>query len=1049
MNRIFASRALGLGVLSLLALAGCGGSSSERYSPPTLSHGVVFTYPINGQSDVPLGTRFYVTFSKAVSNDAVVAGCSVDGSGNVTGNFCLVDANDNVVAITPTVSGKVVQFETDQLRQGSRYRLFVRSAVIGESRTNLPADDPLLTFTTSQIDPLAGVIPRVTAINGEDPDAYLTLPVPPAQPPATRYPFMDFSTVRVEFSEPLDEKTVQVGSSFEFVEVVRTVDPDTQVVTETEEPVVGALIVRKQHVSFDPDEDLTPGATYRLRLSSAIRDRNGEALSGATYELVPVASNDCNCVITEHFNTIAAFGEPGFPATSSLTGRPLNTIDLYSPLIGENDIHLLDSTLQIQLADPSRFGGLIPFVIRRGNFLDITGLDLQLGGAVAANLQTGDIKATFLTDATGFMGRNPFRSASTLPDDDKSPVYVYLIFDLALSGTDAKGNAVLNQTIPHVQATGIAKAVNGQLQIQTVRTLTMDLLGLDLAPAHMVLGIHSERNLTRPQDTEAPRLTGAYPADGSDDFPLRDGLSLIFSEAIDNAGVVANDQIRLFDVTANALVPFQLTYDGSTVLLKPDSPLEAGHDYTITLDALTDLSENHNLLALDVSDASGGDGVIAFRTENPLATAPVGPLVTSIAPGVACALTGTTQASPGHCVGGQGGDTNYQPFTVAEDGYLEVQFNQPMNLDTLVLGSECNSGRVRVERWDDTGTTCLSVVAGSLIAETRGFRFIPSEPWTVGAQYRLTLVGGMNATCDSASEICGSNGRPLNTDPLNGATASSAGGADIVSRFSVIAANDDVFLPLKLEPYADINGNGFLDAGETAREENSAAVSITGWSGIVTSASLIGDNKLYLNGTLPVTVGQPEPLTVDGAIWDMTLRGDSQIPVQINPGVLYGTSITMASAARVTALFIPIDVAIENTNTGLNILRLRESSGPITGYIVEEEGQDQPQFIGQLDLYMDAPDMVIRPDSDFLNSLSSVSHDLVSKPLTAIVKGPVTFQEDGRIVIEQSNVAPIDIVVNVTAVVPLSPLQMGAISLHIPAHAMKLRLIGTPLKGRR
>ena len=58
MNRIFANRALGLGVVSLLALAGCGGSSSERYSPPTLSHGVVFTYPINGQSDVPLGTRF-------------------------------------------------------------------------------------------------------------------------------------------------------------------------------------------------------------------------------------------------------------------------------------------------------------------------------------------------------------------------------------------------------------------------------------------------------------------------------------------------------------------------------------------------------------------------------------------------------------------------------------------------------------------------------------------------------------------------------------------------------------------------------------------------------------------------------------------------------------------------------------------------------------------------------------------------------------------------------------------------------------------------------
>src|SRR5690606_24316840 len=155
-----------------------------------------------------------------------------------------------------------------------------------------------------------------------------------------------------------------------------------------------------------------------------------------------------------------------------------------------------------------------------------------------------------------------------------------------------------------------------------------------------------------------------------------------------------------------------------------------------------------------------------------------------------------------------------------------------------------------------------------------------------GAQYRLTLVGGPNATCDSASEICGSNGRPLNTDPLNGATASSAGGADIVSRFSVIAANDDVFLPLKLERYADINGNGFLDAGETAREENSARVTVTGTGGIVTSASIVGDPRIYLSGSLPVRVGQPEPLSIDGAIWNMVLAGAQQIPVQVNPGVL-------------------------------------------------------------------------------------------------------------------------------------------------------------------
>src|SRR5690606_14180067 len=115
-------------------------------------------------------------------------------------------------------------------------------------------------------------------------------------------------------------------------------------------------------------------------------------------------------------------------------------------------------------------------------------------------------------------------------DEDKSPVFVYLIFDLALTGSDEAGNAVLNQTIPHVKATGTARVVNGTLAIETVRTLEMDLLGLDRAPAHMVLGIQSDLAAPAPDVTDAPPITGAYPADGATDFAVADGVSLIFSE---------------------------------------------------------------------------------------------------------------------------------------------------------------------------------------------------------------------------------------------------------------------------------------------------------------------------------------------------------------------------------------------------------------------------------------------------------------------------------------------------------------------------------------
>ena len=978
-----------------------------------------------------------MTFSKNASQSAVDAACSVDGVGNVSGNFCLIGPGNSVVSIAPSVSGKVVQFETDQLQQGTRYELYVKGAVIGGGTTNLSSSEPLVTFLTSQTDPVINVAPTVTAINGEDPDVYSSV-LP--SPPTPRYPMMDFSTIRVEFSEPLDEKTVRIDSTdvpnspFAFVSVDGA----------TETLVPGSLMVRKQHISFDPDDDLTPGATYRLRLNAGITDLNGESVNPVEYELVPEDSNSCGCVITQRFNTTAAFGEAGFPQASRITGRPLNAIDLYSPLIGSNDINLRDATLEARLADPSAFGGLIPFVIRKGASLDITGLDLALGGEVSANLQTGDITASFITDVTGYMDRNPYRPYSTQVDDDKSPVFVYLIFDLALTSSDPNGNAVLNQTIPHIQATGTARVSGGTLYIESVRTLEMDLLGLDRAPAHMVLGIQSDLVSLPSEDTTAPTITASYPAVDSTDFPIRDELSLIFSEPINNTGVEPQDQIILTNVTDGGQVAFQLAWDGSTVLMKPNTPLSKGKQYQIALGALEDLAGN--TLSLDAADATGGSGVITFNTENPVATT-VGPLVTSVYNGAACNLTGGDANFAGRCVGGAGTDERYLPFTIPTDGRIEVFFTQPMNQSTLALGTSCGSGAIRIEEL--SGGSCVGVVEGSLITDTRSIKFTPTNGWIEGTQYRVTLVPGSNTSC-GAGEICSDNGIPLNPDPLNGGQAGDAGGGNIVNIFTAVAANNDVYLPLKLEPFTDMNGNGFVDGSETARTENSAGVNVTSFGGIVTAASMVGDNNIYFNGALPVTVGEPEPLTIDGTPWGMTIAGSSQIPVRVHPGVLYGTSITMASTARVTALIIPINVPIEDTNTGINILRLRETGGnPITGYIVEEEGQDQPQFIAQLDLYMDAPDMTIRPDSAFLDSLSSVDHHLVSKPLTAIVKGPITFMDDGRIVIEQANVDNINLTINVEATVPLSPLQFGTINLQIPANAMQLRLIGNPLKGRK
>jgi len=1007
---------LALGAL-LLALPGCGGGDNgDPYQPPALSDGVIFTYPIDGQTDVPLGTRFYVTFSKDADANAVNQPCSVDAGGAVSGNLCLLGPGNSLVPLQATVHGPVVEFETDQLQAGTYYHLYVRNDVIGVTDTNLPASAPLLGFRTSQTHSISGAAPTVIAINGEDPQVYSG-----SAPSAARYPLMDFATMRVEFSEPLDEKTVVVGSSFELVAVDGA----------TETPVAGALMVRRQHLSFDPDQDLTPGQTYRLKLGAGITDLNGENFSAASYELVPQDSNTCNCVINQQFNVTAGYGEAGFPTTSTLTGHTLNAIDLYSPLIGANAINLRDTTLQARLADPSHFGGLIPFVIRKGAALPITGLDLALGGKVPANLRTADIRASFISDVTGYMDRNPYRPYSTTPNDAKAPVFVYLIFDLALTATDAQGNAVLNQTIPHVQATGVARIHAGVLSIETVRTLELDLLGLARAPAHLVLGIQSDLQAVVPADMDAPTLTASYPVAGATDFPVRDAISLTFSEPLDSQGVAVNDQIILTDVGAGTQVPMQLEWDGSSLLLQPESPLQYGKQYQVQLSGLQDLAGN--ALSLSAVDPTGGSGSFSFKVENPAATA-VAPMVSSVFPGNACALTAADADFAGRCVGGLSGDEKYLPASLPPQGRIEVQFTQPMDPASLTLGTSCNTGAVRVEQLDAVGN-CVAVVAGTLLTDSRALRFTPAQPWQEGSAYRLTLA---------SSQILGRNGKALNSDPLNGTEAADAGGANIVNPFSVLAAPDDIFLPLRLEPFTDSNGSGFVDGGESAQAANSTQVTVLSdlLGGIVTAASIKGDSHIYLSGALPVTVGQPEPLTLDGSPWGMTLTGSSQIPVQVHPGILYGTSITMASEVTVLGL-LPIPVA--DVKTGTTILRLRQASAqPITGYIVSEEGQAQPQFVTRLDLYMDAPDMVIKVDIPLLGGLITVNHNLHSLPLSATVKGPISFLEDGRIRIEQANVSAINLQIDVSSIA-----GNGSIPLQLPAGSMHLTLIGNPLKGRK
>src|SRR5688500_10913295 len=168
-----------------LALAACSDST-----PPlqTAQPGVVFTFPIDKQVDVPLGARIVVTFS-----DEVVASAVGDCSA-----FCLKGPN-GPVAVTPTVvgDGKSVEIVDAPLEPGTKYEIHV-GATLAPAATNLKTG-PLVTFTTRTVRPRAAP-PLLVAVNGGE----------PTRPDSFR-PMYESSTIRLLFSERSEERRVGRG----------------------------------------------------------------------------------------------------------------------------------------------------------------------------------------------------------------------------------------------------------------------------------------------------------------------------------------------------------------------------------------------------------------------------------------------------------------------------------------------------------------------------------------------------------------------------------------------------------------------------------------------------------------------------------------------------------------------------------------------------------------------------------------------------------------------------------------------------------------------
>lgn len=957
------------GVVILLAiLAGC----SDALKPlETASPGVVFTYPIDGQVDVPLGSRIVVTFSDPVAEDAVQSGVSLVGPDGPIEASVEVSENRKTLSITSAA-----------LAAGTTYGVHVQNSVAPKA-ANIPASGPLFSFTTRNARPRSAP-PALVAVNGGD----------PANIESFR-PMFESSTIRLLFSEPLDPRTVRLGA-----DAIELLDAGGQAVP-------AMVVLSGIHVSIDPKDDLTAGAMYTLKLGSELRDLGGQALEPTTVTIVPTASRGASTLV--QMLRVRETGDPG-PAESR-SGAVPNEIVMDKPLIGRETTRLSPSVLVAELHDPEALGGPIAFTLRKGQRLKAEGLNIKLGGQIPSGLSTGDLEIELLTDAGGRLYRNPYQPDDQRPENENAPLYADLYLDLAIYSKDPTGTAAITQTVLGVQATGTAIATDGVLAIEQVASMEMSLLGVTTQPTNMVMELVTDPSASVPADTEPPELLASMPA-MSGELPVDHGIELIFSEPIDIERARAGG-IRLED-TVSGPVATVIESHGAAIVVRPLAQLAYGRIFRVVFSDLADTAGNTATL-----------NNLSFVTPT-LVSTNVGPAVSAVYPGVACALTGATQTSPGRCAGSRGTDDLYKPFTIRANEPIEVAFTAPIRRNQVALGTACGQGNVRVEELDSNGQ-CTGVVPGTLMTRDRGLTFVPDEPWVVGKQYRLTLVSGNNTTCDAA-DLCGMQ-RAANFDPLNGHEDGDAGGPSLVIPFTGVEPSGDVFMMNVAYPITDINGNGHRDNNEPARDENRAALRIVGTSGSVNSASFDGadcvpstpekENCMYLAGAVPADVGE--------LATSCPLPGGETapvcMPVRLSPQLMYGTSVSMTAN-------IGLNVS---TPTNVQVMRVREpEDGPLAGHIIDRDGT--PTMVVALDLYMDAPDMSLP---------LGTGHDLHSKELSVVLEGPVTFMPDGRMSIALSNKD--DLPVTVTIDPPL--LGNGVIRMIVPKGEMKLSLASPAQRG--
>lgn len=977
-------------VAAILLSSGCGGGSKQRTSTANREHArLEYSFPYDTQQEVspraPVALRFSHPLTDTAPEDAI-QWQHEDGT-PVAFSSEQVDGGRGLL-LTPETA----------LQPGSTYRLSIGTVATTSGAARVPEGG--ISFRTRA----ATKGGREATSSGEGDGFALKRMIPDGD----TLPVMDFSSFRLQFTQPLARATVRYG--------------DTVAVTDEQGELVPMItLVKGPYLTLDPREDLTPGGRYTFSLGAGVESIWGEALEATEFSHVALDSAPREIMAQR-----AADSDQG-SIVSPLTGAPINSVPVNALLLGDRASSQQQGDVHAELAFLPAFPEVTPLRVPRGTLLRGSSVTIEIAGEVPAGFDTGEIGVRFVSDAVGFLLPNPYTQA------ESSPRHVHLLMDVAMTAENATANGALSQDLLHVELAGTAIVEDGALVINAIGVVEPEVLGLEQAWGVLSFRLEAyadQEHAPLPElDTEPPVLQSWLPGDNARQMRPGDPVILNFSEALEPGSIDGAIEV-LADGVPVADTSWYL--DGASIVLRPGGELAYGTTYDIHIGAqITDVAGNP--LAPET---------LRFTTDTYVGAGDRAPFAITTYPGFPCAVdTGSQNLGAGlqgSCLSKSGSGSDILPITsLPANRAIRVRFSQEMAADSIVRGASCGTGTFRVERVSVAGE-CEAVVAGDLQVSARELRFEPAQPWQPGVLYRYVLASNSSPQCGQ-NAICARFGAPLQTAMLreNGAVA---GGPPMEIYFHGAPETEHVLQPLANLPTADVNANFRLESGEQGAvenppgsgeyptPENATQIRENGGGGLVGKVNVgcgftgieqslrrcPGEKFIYLTGGLDVDI----------IGWDEQERA---VKVALYPTTLMASSLSV----HATILLIPQEIP-----TGPQVMRLRYAKDdvgrriePITGWI--RDGGDGPRFEATLDLFLDAP---------YLTPPLSLPHNLYNYPLDGVqVSGPITFLEDGRMQIEQVSLGALPIDVSIAS-------GAASVKLLIPEGGINLTYISAPVK---